>query len=151
MSLIVWIIALVVLFFIARAWLQRRAEDDGRIAGLVPPPHSDTIEVLEWPVVGETQMNADHTSRQQALAQCVEGMPVDIDFHHGGPGAASTARVITEHGEIGTLRKDAIDKMDQLRRHHQKVEAFILSLEGGTEEHRIRSATLQIYVYKDKS
>jgi hypothetical protein len=57
--------------------------------------------------------------------------------------------VLTEFGEIGNLRKDAVEKLHQLKRHHQKVDAYIRDLEGGTEEIRIRSANLQVYVYKD--
>lgn len=150
MSLVVWIIALIALFFIARAWLIHRDEDDDAMADLVPPPHGEALEKLVWPVIGETQLNDDHSSRQEAIAQSVEGEPVRIDFTDGGPGGTPRARVLTNHGEIGNLRKDALEKLKQLKKHDQHVEAFIRELEGGTEENRIRSVTLQIYVYKDK-
>jgi hypothetical protein len=148
MSIIVWVVALVALFFIARAWLSSR-DDDERIADLVPPPHGTPLETLVWPVVGETQLNDDHSSRQQALAQCSEGMPVEIEFHDGGQGASGTARVKTRFGEIGTLRNDALTKLHELAKQHKRFEAYIRELEGGTEEHAIRSATLQIYVYDE--
>lgn len=150
MSLAVWVVALVALFFIARAWFAHRDQDDEALADLVPPPHGEAIEQLVWPVIGETQLNDDHSSRQEAIAKCVEGEPVKIDFKGGGPGGVPSARVVSDHGEIGNLRKDALEKMRQLKKHGQHVEAFIRELEGGTEENRIRSATLQIYVYKDK-
>lgn len=149
MSIAVWVIALIVLFFVARAWYRNQEEDHGATADLIPPPKGEAIETLIWPVVGETQMNDDHSSRQEAIAKCGEGMHVDIEFVGGGPGGTDTARVITEFGEIGNLRKDAIEKLHQLKKHHQKIDAYIRDLEGGTEENRIRSATLQVYVYKD--
>lgn len=150
MSIAVWIVALIALFFIARAWLKHHDQDDDALADLVPPPHGEAIEQLTWPVVGETQLNDDHSSRQEAVAKCAEGDPVEIDFTGGGPGGVPRARVLSGHGEIGNLRQDALEKLGQLKKHHQHVEAFIRELEGGTEENRIRSATLQIYVYKDK-
>lgn len=146
MSILVWVVALVALFFIARTWLQSR-NDDERIADLVPSPNGTPLETLVWPVVGETQLNDDHTSRQQALAQCVEGMPVEVDFHGGGQGAAGTAKVMTRFGEIGTLRNDALEKLKELKRAHKRIEVYIRDLEGGTDESRIRSASLQAYVY----
>lgn len=149
MSLLVSIVALIVLFFIARAWLRGHEEDHGAMADLMPPPKGDAIEELIWPVVGETQLNDDHSSRQEAIAKCGEGMPVQIEFVDGGPGGADSARVLTEFGEIGNLRKDAVEKLYQLKRHHQKVDAYIRDLEGGTEKNRIRSAMPQVYVYKD--
>ena len=148
MSLLVWVIALIALFFIVRAWLRHRQEGDGALADIDPPPHGNPIETLVWPVVGETQLNDDHSSRQNALAKCGEGLAVEIKFIDGGPGWVDSARVITEHGEIGNLRKDAVEKLHQLKRHHQKVEARIRKLEGGSEENSISSATLQVYVYK---
>lgn len=150
MSIVVWVVALVALFLIARAWLIHHDQDDDALADLVPPPHGDTIEQLTWPVIGETQLNDDHSSRQEAIAKCAEGDPVKIDFNSGGPGGVPRARVLSDHGEIGNLRKDALEKLRQFKKHHQHVEAFIRELDGGTEENRIRSVTLQIYVYKDK-
>jgi len=149
MSLVVWIIALIVLYFIARAWLRHRADDDRALAEALAPPHGDAIEELTWPVVGETQMNDDHSSRQEAIAKCNEGAHVTIEFVDGGPGGVDSARVITEFGEIGNLRNDAIEKLHQLKKHHQKVDAYISELEGGNEDNRIRSASLIVYVYKD--
>ncbi|NKB45252.1 MAG: hypothetical protein GKS03_13350 [Alphaproteobacteria bacterium] len=149
MSLLVWVVALGALFFIARAWLRHREDDENVLAEALAPPHDGAIEELVWPVVGETQLNDDRSSRQEAIAQCSEGTHVTIEFIDGGPGGVDTARVITEFGEIGNLRKDAIEKLHQLKRHHQKVDAYIGELEGGGESGRIRSATLQVYVYKD--
>jgi len=149
MSVVIWIVALVALFFIAKAWFRGHEEDYGATADILPPPKGEALETLIWPVVGETQMNDDHTSRQEAIAKCAEGMPVQVKFIPGGPGGVDSARVITEFGEIGNLRKDAIEKLHQLKKHHQKVDAYIRDLEGGDEHGRIRSATLQVYVYKD--
>lgn len=149
MSLLVWVIALVALYFIARAWLRHREQDESALAEALAPPHGDTIEELVWPVVGETQLNYDHSSRQEAIAKCSEGTHVTIEFIDGGQGGSDSARVITEHGEIGNLRKDAIEKLHQIKRHHQHVDAYIQDLEGGDEDNRIRSATLIVYVYKD--
>ncbi len=149
MNIVIWVVALIVLFFIARAWFMRHEQDDELIADLVPPPHGESIETLIWDLVGETQSNDDHSSRQAALAKCTEGTPVELKFVHGGPGGVDQADVLTEHGEIGDLRKDAIEKLNQLRRHHQRTEAYIRDIKGGTEEHAIRSATPQVYVYKE--
>ncbi|MBT4740851.1 MAG: hypothetical protein HN793_06365 [Rhodospirillaceae bacterium] len=149
MSLLVWVIALLALFFIARAWLRHREENESVLSEALAPPHGDTIEELVWPVVGETQLNDDHSSRQEAIAKCREGTHVTIEFVDGGPGGVDSARVTTEHGEIGNLRKDAIEKLHQIKRHHQRVDAYIGDLDGGNEEGRIRSATLVVYVYKD--
>ena len=148
MSLLVWGIALVALFFIARLWLQSREDDDDELADLVPPPHGEPLETLVWPVVGESHRNEDGSSRQEAIAKSAEGMPVEIDYISGGDSGAGSARVLTEHGQIGTLRNDAVEKLRQLKKHHHKVEAYIRELEGGDDEGRIRSASLQIYVYK---
>ena len=149
MNIIIWIIALTALFFIARAWFLRHEEDDEAIADLVPPPHGEPIETLDWPVVGETQRNDDHSSRQSALAKCTEGTPVQIKFTPGGPGGTDQADVMTEYGEIGNLRNDAIEKLSQVHHHHQRTDVYIRDITGGNEEHAIRSATLQVYVYKD--
>lgn len=148
MSLLVWGIALVALFLIARMWLQSRDENDDELADLVPPPHGEPLETLVWPVVAETQLNDDGTSRQEAIAKSAEGMPVEIEYIGGGVSGAGSARVLTEHGQIGTLRNDAIEKLHELKKHHHKVEAYIRELEGGDDEGRIRSASLQVYVYK---
>lgn len=149
MTIAIWIVALVVLFFVASAWFLRHEEDDETIADFVPPPHGGPIETLIWPLVGETQLNDDHSSRQTALTKCTEGTPVEIKFTPGGPGGVDRADVLCERGGVGTLRKDAIDKLNKLRHHHQKTEAYIRNITGRTEEHAIRSATLQAYVYKD--
>lgn len=146
MTIVIWIVALVVLIFIARAWLSRR--DDNAIADLVPPPKADPLETLVWDLVGETHRNEDGSSRQDALAKCTEGTPVDLKFKPGGPDGVDDVDVITEHGEIGDLRNDAIEKLNQLRRHNQTTEAYVRDVRGGTEQHAIRTATLQIYVYK---
>ena len=149
MTVAIWIVALIVLFFIAAAWFRRREADDDAIADLLPPPHGEPIETLVWELVGESHLNDDHTSRQDALAKCTEGTPVTLKFKHGGPGVADDVDVLTDHGEIGDLRKDAIEKLSQLRKHHQKTEAYIRDIKGGTEDHAIRTATLQVYVYKE--
>ena len=52
MNLLVWGIALVALFFIARVWLQSREDDNDELVDLVPPPHGEPLETLVWPVVG---------------------------------------------------------------------------------------------------
>lgn len=148
MTIVIWIIALVALFFIARAWFLRRESDDNMIADMVPPPNGEPLETLVWSLVGETQLNDDHSSRQAALEKCTEGTPVTIKFTPGGPGGTDRADVMTEYGEIGNLRKDAIEKLSQLHHHHQHTEAYIRDITGGTEEHAIRTATLQVYVYK---
>ncbi len=148
MSLLVWGVALVALFFIARLWLQSREDDDDELADLVPPPHGEPLETLVWPVVGETQLNEDGSSRQEAIAKSAEGMPVEIEYSSGGVSGAGSARVMTEYGQIGTLRNDAVEKLHQLKKHHHKVEAYIRELDGGDDEGRIRSASLQVYVYK---
>ena len=149
MNIVIWIVALIALLFIARAWFIRHEQDDELIADLVPPPHGEPIETLIWDLVGETKLNDDHTSRQEALAKCTEGTPVTIKYKHGGPGVPDDADVLTEYGEIGDLRKDALEKLKQLKKHHQKTEAYIRDIKGGTEDHAIRSATLQVYVYKE--
>lgn len=149
MAILVWVAALIALFFIARAWFKHHDQDDDALADLAPPPHPGVIEQLVWPVIGETQLNDDHSSRQEAIAKSAEGDPVTIEFTSGGPGGTSSARVMSRHGEIGNLRNDALEKLEQLKRHQQHVEAFIRELDGGTEDNRIRSATIQVYVYKD--
>ena len=149
MNIVIWIIALVVLFFIARAWFIRHEQDDELIADLVPPPHGEPIETLIWELVGETQLNEDRTSRQEALAKCTEGTPVTIKYKHGGPCVADYADVLTDYGEICDLIKDSLEKLNQLKKHHQKTEAYIRDIKGGTEDHAIRSATLQVYIYKE--
>ena len=149
MNYVIWVIVIIVLFFVARAWFKRREEDDDAIADLVPPPHGTPLETLVWDLVGETHRNEDGTSRQAALAKCTEGTPVTIKYKRGGPGVADDADELTEYGEIGDLRKDALKKLSQLKKHDQRTEAYIRDIKGGTEEHAIRTATLQVYVYKD--
>ena len=98
MTIVVRIVALVALFFVVRAWFQRHELDDNAIADLVPSPHGEAIETLHWPLVGKTQLNDDHSSRQVALGKCTEGAPVEIKFTPGGAGGVGRADVLSEHG-----------------------------------------------------
>ena len=98
MTIVIWVVALVALFFVARAWFQRHELDDNSIADLVPPPHGEPIETLHWPLVGETQLDNGHSSRQVALGKCTEGTLVEIKSTPGGAGGVDRAGVLSEHG-----------------------------------------------------
>jgi len=93
MTIVIWIVVLA-----ARAWFQRQELDDNFIADLVSSPHGEPIETLHWPLVGETQLNDDHSSRQVALGKCTEGTLVEIKFTPCGAGGVDRAGVLSVHG-----------------------------------------------------
>ena len=93
-----------------------------------PAPNEGELAV--W---GETQANADGSSRQEIVAKLSEGDEIEL-VRHPGESDKNTIAVVSERGEIGRLTQgDAATLAPYLDR-GGRVRAQVSAIRGGTKD-----------------
>jgi hypothetical protein len=86
----------------------------------------------EMAVVGETETNADGSSRQAIIAKLANGEDVELVRERGNPREPNAVRVVSRHGDIGLLARSDADNLAPYLDSGGRVSASIAHIDGGT-------------------
>jgi hypothetical protein len=83
-------------------------------------------------VAGETETNADGSSRQAIIAKLATGEDVELVRDSGDAGNPNAVKVVSRGGEIGRLSRSDADNLAPYLDSGGRVSAAIAHIDGGT-------------------
>jgi len=98
----------------------------------------------EMAVVGETETNADGSSRQEIIAKLVVGEDVDLVRERGDASEPNAVRVVSRRGEIGRLSRADADSLAPYLDQGRRASASIAFINGGTSSNTAFNVVLSV-------
>lgn len=103
----------------------------------------------EMAVVGETETNADGTSRQEIIGKLAVGEDIDLVRERADASEPNAVRVVSRRGEIGRLSRADADSLAPYLDQGRRVSASIAFINGGTSTNTAFNVVLSVVALDD--